>query len=407
MSLAGTTYSWVLKGIGDGGNINSAGHGESKYADGTPWHQSQAGVWTEDSAYEYAMWYIDGVTFPTTGNAITTNYTQSCKYIKVDTTFTHSSNKVQISGTNDNGVTWLKMKATGATAETSWDSSNKWMTFDSESADGVHLGYSLSSNGRYTPAIDKVTVIIGDIQGSSSGVPESGNKVEWSDDISWNSNDIPYPPSFSAWQTYTSPKLQLTEGQSYWMVMYHNSGAGESWNYYYDPDSTYSYGKIMYGNLAKKNIWSGNVQGTIHTNDGVDEYSIPAGDISFQLGWTEGEITATATNDDSIDLYGRHFKVINDSTINTLEAAQARADREVAGMETIPKKGTITIDGKIDISENYRFSSNFDNFQIDEIWDIVPYTQKIDQAGFQTIINYGKHPFDITKKISDLENKVL
>jgi hypothetical protein len=127
--------------------------------------------------------------------------------------------------------------------------------------------------------------------------------------------------------------------------------------------------------------------------------------MSFQLGWKQGEITATAENSESIDLYGRHFKKITDSTLNTYELAQARADLEVSGMTAIPKKGTVTIEGRTNIEPYYRFSSNLTNFDINEIWNIVSYTQTIDQNGFTTTINYGRQPFDLAAKVARIARK--
>jgi len=76
-------------------------------------------------------------------------------------------------------------------------------------------------------------------------------------------------------------------------------------------------------------------------------------------------------------------------------------------MQIIPKKGTVTIDGRTDLKTYYRFSSNFDNFNINEIWDVVSFTQSINQEGYQSIINYNKQPFSLTKKITDLESAVF
>ena len=75
-------------------------------------------------------------------------------------------------------------------------------------------------------------------------------------------------------------------------------------------------------------------------------------------------------------------------------------------MESVPKKGTITIDGITDISTDYRFSANLVNFDINELWEVRSYTQKIDKDGFTTTINYGKQPFDLAKTVAKLERKV-
>lgn len=117
-----------------------------------------------------------------------------------------------------------------------------------------------------------------------------------------------------------------------------------------------------------------------------------------------GQITARAFNQASINTYGRFFKKIYDSTITTEGLAQNRADFEVSGMEAIPRKGTIVIDGKTEgLSADYKFTLSSQYLGISEDLDIVGYTQKIDRNGFTTVINYGIQPFDVMKKISVLE----
>ena len=168
---------------------------------------------------------------------------------------------------------------------------------------------------------------------------------------------------------------------------------GSYWSYYYNPKSTYEHGGIAYS-IDNGVTWSSNADWPSY---------VPSGSMAFDLGWKQGSITATAEDTDSIASYGRHFRTINDSTINTLELAQARAYGEISANRFLKKKGTITIDGRTDMKTYYRFSSNLTNFGIEDIWDVVSYTQRIDGQGFQTIINYGKQPFDIMKVISDLE----
>jgi len=226
------------------------------------------------------------------------------------------------------------------------------------------------------------------------GSPRSGSKVEWSDDISWNAGDVIYPPSWSSWQSYTSPKLALTNNEKYWMIFEYPSGSSKYWNYYYDPNSEYA------ANVAYS--WDGGVN---WSSNSEAPNKVPAGNMSFKLGWKQGEISYRASNQASIDSFGRHFKKVYDSSYTSLEQARERAEKEVSGMTAIPKKGTITIDGTINIGTNYRFSSNLANFNINELWNVVSYTQKIDQkSGFTTTINYGKQPFDIVRKVSELEH---
>jgi len=128
--------------------------------------------------------------------------------------------------------------------------------------------------------------------------------------------------------------------------------------------------------------------------------------MTFQLGWRQGDIEARASNQTSIDKYGRHFKKISESSYTTQEQATQRAQYEVSGMEYIPKKGTLTINGRTDMSPEYRFSANLGNFGITDVWDVKSYTQKIDKNGFTTTINYGKQPFNIAAEVAKNKNQL-
>ena len=370
------------------------------------------------------------------------------------------------------------------------------------------------------------------------GIPASGTKLEWSDDISWTTSDFPYAPSWSAWNSYTDPKLQLTEDDTYWMIFkppgpsgneeklllegdfgtgsspsydewsesgsniaagadsfildgngedewvrasttrvssnsiyfrvfvsgwtdavnsslegyYRHGDAGswtsfgsttwsagsakgkwlggsapacsiggtmqikivavtntttvysadiyrydgeKYWSYYYDPTSSYD-GKICYS-------WDNGVR---WSSNSAYPSGVPPGNMCFKMGWKEGEIMARASNQSSINAYGRHFKKVNDSNINTQEVANARANAEVENSESVPYHGTLVINGRTAIDTDYRFSSNLTNIGINEIWDIVSYTQRIDERGFTTEINYGKHPYDIARRVSELQKEV-
>jgi len=245
-----------------------------------------------------------------------------------------------------------------------------------------------------TPRVNNITLTGYTIQ--AGGLPQSGSKVPHSSDISINYNEVPYPPSTTSWQTYTSPKLRLTEGNTYWLILEHISGdtAGEYWTHYYDPKSSYD-GKIA---------WSWDAGYSWSTN-ATDPTQVPEGNMRVKLGWTEGDITATSSNLASIATYGRHFKKINDSSITSFDQANTRASLEVSGMTSIPKKGRLVIDGIEDMSNEYMFSANLTNFGIDEKFDIKSYTQRIDKNGFTTEITYGKHRFDIAQKVAQLERE--
>jgi len=376
-------------------------YGGGAYGDGVGYTSVDASSWASTSDRYFV---INGRTYQTNGFASSNVYDNDCQYINVDVGTIVSSCRFYISATNDGGANWSSIITTGATAATSWNSSNKWWDFGSESSDGTCIKYIFSSTGYFTPRITESIVSIGDAKGSSSGSPESGNAVEFGDDISpWTANTIPYPPSYNSWKSYSDPKLRLTKDRTYWLVMYHNSANSAYWSYYYDPKSDYVDGDVKFSWYGDNYMtgWSSN------SDAGMSDI-VPSGNLTFNLGWsTAGNITATATNQQSIDSYGRHYKVINDSTITTLEEAQTRADYEVSGMhKAVPKKGSLTINGREDMSVDYRFSSNLTNFGITDIWDVVAYRQVIDKEGFKTEIDYGRHPFDFIRHISELEKEV-
>jgi len=252
-------------------------------------------------------------------------------------------------------------------------------------------GYSSNTMLPASPRIGSLEVDASIIRGG--GIPKSGSdyRIRYADDLTWTYRDTLYPPQWSGWKTYSSPKLSgLTIGNSYWMIFTYPSGNGKYWKYYYDPKSTYIYGKMAYS-----------------TDRGVTwNILYGSGNMSFKLGWLQGEATATATNDTSIGLYGRHFKKITDSTITSTDQAQNRADREVEGMEVIPKKGNITIVGRTALSVDYRFSANLTHHDINGVFDIVSYTQRIDNQGFTSTIDFGKHPYDIAKEVQNLKSQV-
>jgi len=340
-------------------------------------------LWKNNGAYQLTNFLIDCKNWRTSGCGVTPNIDFDMRSMKI------SASAILSGGSTDSYLTFSGSIYTEQIPLTN----GVWGDFSTTGKSGLCYYYLRnSSNSRLPTRMGRTQIWV---RGPDAGVPYSGNKVVHSDDISFTESLVPYPPSWSGWQTYTIPKLRVEDDYYYWMIFSHMSGGttqdGSYWNLYYDPKSTYD----------------GDIK--ISTDNGVTwvDTAKPTGNISFRLGWSEGEITATATNQESIDRYGRHFEIINDSTLNTLEGAQARANAEVKGMETIPKKGTITIDGRTDLQSHYRFSSNFDNFQINEIWDVVSFTQRINEQGFTSEINFGKQKFDFMKHISNLEENVL
>jgi len=463
----------------------------------------------------------------------TNNYTvannMDMSFLEVKPTNVTYNQYISYSGSLNSGSSWTHMSANSVT--------------DVDDGKNAVLMYCFQTSGvcnkvkwapypiTNSPSIGRTQLYAQKVIGG--GVPKSGTRVEWSDDISWSPGDVPYPPSYSSWKTYSEPKLapDELENNTWWMIFTspeYDSGFSYEYGPTTDKDDWEQAGTVTtytaYGGSPKpisiwpnSHIWKnidldsvnvsyvefevcgtdGDVTGnpitckirktsssswvelatanpsapeqqfsykipsSYYTSDfwlrfeptdyedeqvfirkiGVyttDDYwayhydvsspyngkiayswdnginwstnatnpdTIPDGNMSFQLGWRQGEISYRASNQTSINKYGKHFKKISDSSYTTFEQAQARAELEVSGMETIPKKGSVTIEGITDIDTYYRFSSNLTNFGINEIWDVVSYTQRIDQNGFTTTINYGKQPYDIARKVAELEHK--
>ena len=355
---------------------------------GDSWELNSSDAWVDDTNSNTHYHYIEGIEYNVTGSIDCIAYEKDVQYMTLSLDEIAYSNNVYISGTNSGSKNWQSL-----TDSVEYD-------FGFEYNSGCRVRYVLSGNGFFSPRIDVASLTVSDSTGG--GEPASGTRVEWSNDIKWYDSDVPYPPAWSGWKTYSLPKLS-SQGwldNTFWMIFSHPSGNGENngqyWNYYYDPNSGYS-GKIMYS-WDKGVSWSSNAS---------CPSIVPDGNMSFRIGWKEGNISARASNQASIDIYGRHFRLINDSSINTSEAAQIRAEAEISGCEEVPMKGTLTIEGRTDMAPHYRFSANLVNLDIQQIWDIVGYTQRIDEKGFTTIIRYGRHDYDIVKHIADLESEVF
>ena len=87
--------------------------------------------------------------------------------------------------------------------------------------------------------------------------------------------------------------------------------------------------------------------------------------------------------------------------------AIAKANAIVSDTEVIPHVGSFIINGRSGVNLNSKISSNLVNLKISSSHNLISYTQRISlDEGDVTVLNYGRPPFDITKKISDLEARV-
>ena len=304
---------------------------------------------------------------------------------------------ITYSASCDNGANWTKLTPN---IDTSIGTAGNKIILDYFFArSGTGWSLSSTSNIQKGPSLSGSTLTA--YYTAGGGMPKSGSKLAWSDDISFTTSDVVYRPSWSSWQTYASPKLALTKDEYYWLILNNPSGNGEGngkyWSYFYDPKSTYTDGSIAYSWDHGIN-WSSNAD---------DPTQVPSGNISFKLGWKQGQLAATSTSAWSISEYGRHFKKINDSNLSTEEQLITRASKEIQNYSSLRKKGTMTIDGRIGLSVEYSFSAQLTNYGINETLDIVSYTQRITpQVGFVTEINYGTQPYDIARDVEKLKGEV-
>jgi hypothetical protein len=342
------------------------------------------------------------------------NVTNPIVYLKVAPTDEVWANKITYSGSKDSGMSWYKI------------TKDTWTTLGNGGASGatIKLMYNMKpSTLSVTSAISSTSLKgaspeIGSCKLYYSGIlggglPKSGTKIEHSDDLSLAWGDIAYPPSYSAYNAYATPKLMndggvgLNTNNYYWIVMKAYSGsttAKEYWKYYYDWNSTNTDGLIAYstGNATGGETGVGVVW---KTHDLAPTW-VPEGSLIMDVGWKDEQVRATATNEQSINLFGRHQKIINDSTIDSYTLASSMANEMVYGMENLKQKGSITIDGVEGIKTDFKISSSLSNLGIGGIWEIVGYSQILDNQGFRTVINYGAQPYDVTKELNDLKKKV-
>jgi len=303
-----------------------------------------------------------------------------------------------ISGSNDGGATWSSLN-NGEWTDLGSEGNTCDIKFKMEAGSGgsdhyIRHGGDID-NIVYVPIIDNVRVEVR--PAGSTGGGEPGSKMEWSDDISLQATDLPYPPDWCEWQTYTSPKLGLSKGGYYWMVLKSGSidTAGKYFILYYTSSTTIADDMSIQGTTDQGANW----------NTKAGDANVPSGSLAFKLGWKSGYVNYTATDDDSISLYGRHVKVISDSTINSYSAARIRAETEIENSVPV-YKGSFTINGDTSIELDQKISSNLTNIGISGVHDVVSYTHRIDQNGYTTIINYGKQMYDIARKVSELEGEV-
>jgi len=305
-------------------------------------------------------------------------------YLKIDAITGDRLDKITISASADDGAHWTKL------------SSERTKVYPGSSLRIKIYMKPWYGSGSYYPNTPRLNYLkITGYYIDAENTPLSGSKLEWSDDISFSASDVPYQPSWSAWQNYTSPKLKLTPNNYYWIVISHPSGSGKYWEYYWSPSSQYEYGKIMYSD-----------DGGVTWKDYYDDSSIPSGSMAFKLGFGGGNISYYKENPLSISKHGRHFKKVTESSITTLEDAQAYADAYLSKYASGSKTGRLVIKGRtnIDITRPFTFSSA--RLGISEDLPLASYTQSIDRNGFLTTLNYGEHPYDIVAEVERLKRKV-
>jgi len=155
----------------------------------------------------------------------------------------YSYNTFTLSGSLDGGTNWTRLPVNDTTSLNS-------------GKDLILCYYLYATKPTEIPELDSIQIYTS-VQGG--GIPKSGSKVEWSDDISWNAGDVPYPPSWSSWKSYSSPKLQLSKGNRYWMIFKLPESTGDS-DYDFGPETSVSKFTGTSGNVSNESAFGGAIE---------------------------------------------------------------------------------------------------------------------------------------------------
>ena len=124
------------------------------------------------------------------------------------------------------------------------------------------------------------------------------------------------------------------------------------------------------------------------------------------VGWNYDTVRGSARSDNSIATYGRHFYKVTEPLLTTYVDCENYANRLLEKYASSNKKGEVTIHGRTGIDINSKFTLSSSRLGVNELFEIAQYTQIIDNDGFKTKIAYGEAPYDIARKVAQLESEV-
>jgi len=128
--------------------------------------------------------------------------------------------------------------------------------------------------------------------------------------------------------------------------------------------------------------------------------------LIYSVGWNYDNVRGTATDDDSIATYGKHFYKVSEELLTTHVDCENYAQRLLETYSGTASVGNLTINGNPDINIRSKFRLSGSNLNVDENLIIAQYTHSINKDGFTSEISYGEAPYDIARKIANLEGTV-
>jgi len=127
--------------------------------------------------------------------------------------------------------------------------------------------------------------------------------------------------------------------------------------------------------------------------------------LLYSIGWNYDNVRGEAESD-TIDKYGKHFYKVNENLLNTYVDCENYAERLMDTYQSGISTGEITIDGRTDVDIKTKFRYSGTNLDLKDKFVISQYEQIFDKDGFRTKIIYGEAPYDIARKVANLESEV-
>jgi hypothetical protein len=179
---------------------------------------------------------------------------------------------------SDDGSTWTTIDSYVETVAGTYDRIRTW-------AEASHRYWSLKIYESISGRTAKVYSLefLSDRTGPRRHHPlyVDAYKVEWSDDLSISAGNVPYPPEWSDRKRYSAPKLAMTKGSAYYLVLKPPSDASGT-----------KYWKVGY-EAAADTYADGEAR--ISTDSGATWAPLDY-DITFRLFWSEDDVDITVTN---------------------------------------------------------------------------------------------------------------